>query len=85
MPLNTTSSFTGYTEGGFSYDEQVRLRDECLKLREQGIRFIQSNSDCPEIRSLYKDFEIKTVQAKRAINSKGSGRGAINEVLILGR
>lgn len=84
MPLNATSSFTGYTEGGFSYDEQIRLRNECLKLREQGIRFLQSNSDCKEIRSLYEGFEIKTVQAKRAINSKGSGRSAINEVLILG-
>lgn len=84
MPLNATSSFTGYTEGGFSYDEQIRLRNECLKLREQGIHFLQSNSDCNEIRSLYEGFEIKTVQAKRAINSKGSGRSAINEVLILG-
>lgn len=83
MPLSSTSSFTGYTEGGFSYNEQVRLRDECLKLREQGIHFVQSNSDCNEIRELYKDFEMKTVQAKRAINSKGTGRGAINEVLIL--
>ena len=74
MPLNTTSSFTGYTEGGFSYDEQVRLRDECLKLREQGIRFIQSNSDCPEIRSLYKDFEIKLF--KRSVPSTLRGLGA---------
>lgn len=84
MPLNQTSSFTGYTEGGFSYDEQIRLRDECLSLREQGIRFLQSNSDCEEIRSLYESFDIHTVQAKRSINSKGSGRGAVNEVLICG-
>lgn len=84
MPLNQTSSFTGYTEGGFSYDEQVRLRDECLALKEQGIHFIQSNSDCSSIRELYKDFDITTVRAKRYINSKGTGRGAVNEVLIRG-
>lgn len=84
MPLNATSSFTGYTEGGFSYDEQVRLRNECLVLREKGIHFLQSNSDCDEIRSLYDGFEIMTIQAKRSINSKGTGRGTINEVLILG-
>ena len=84
MPLSQTSAFTGYTEGGFDYDEQVRLRDECVKLREQGIRFVESNSDCPEIRELYSDFEIKTVQAKRSINSRGDRRGAVNEVLVVG-
>lgn len=84
MPLSETSAFTGYTEGGFSYTEQVRLRDECIKLREQGIRFLQSNSDCKAIRELYADFDIATVQAKRAINSKGDGRGAVSEVLISG-
>lgn len=84
MPLSQTSAFTGYTEGGFDYDEQVRLRDECAKLREQGIHFVESNSDCEAIRELYADFEIKTVQAKRAINSRGDRRGAVNEVLIVG-
>ena len=62
----------------------MRLRDECAKLREQGIHFVESNSDCEAIRELYADFEIKTVQAKRAINSRGDRRGAINEVLIVG-
>lgn len=84
MPLSQSSSFTGYTEGGFSYEEQVRLRNECMKLRERGIRFVESNSDCDEIRELYSDFTIKTVQAKRAINSRGDKRGAVNEVLIVG-
>lgn len=84
MPLSQTSAFTGYTEGGFNYDEQVRLRDECVKLREQGVHFLESNSDCPEIRELYADFTIRTVQAKRAINSRGNRRGAVSEVLISG-
>lgn len=84
MPVSATSAFTGYTEGGFDYDEQVRLRDECLKLKEQGISFLQSNSDCLAIRELYEGFTLKTVKAKRSINSKGDKRGAVNEVLISG-
>lgn len=86
MPLSQTSAFTGYTEGGFDYEQQIRLRDECLKLKEQGIRFVESNSDCQEIRDLYEgeEFEIRTVQAKRSINSRGDRRGAVNEVLIIG-
>lgn len=84
MPISQTSAFTSYTESGFGYDEQVRLRDECRKLKERGIAFLQSNSDCPAIRELYEGFTVRTVQAKRAINSKGDRRGAVNEVLISG-
>ena len=81
MPISS-SSFTGYTEGGFRYNSQVELKKECDKLNEKGIRFVQSNSDCEIIRELYKDYKIKTVKAKRSINSVGNKRGEINEVLI---
>ena len=83
MPISASSSFTSYTNAGFDYSKQVELKQECDKLREQGISFIQSNSDCPEIRELYKDYEIKTVKAKRNVNSKGDLRGEITEVLIV--
>ncbi len=82
MPISSSSSFTGYTDNGFSYEQQVELKKECDKLKAKGILFLQSNSDCPEIRELYKDYEIKTVQAKRSINSKANKRGEISEVLI---
>lgn len=84
MPLSQTSSFTGYTQEGFGCQDQVTLRDECLKLREQGIAFLQSNSDCEAIRELYKDFEIRSVSARRAVNSNAAKRGSITEVLIRG-
>lgn len=84
MPITATSAFTGYTEEGFGYSEQVRLRNECAKLREQGIAFLQSNSHCEQIIDLYKDFKIKKVRAKRAINSRGDRRGEVDEVLISG-
>ena len=82
MPISSSSSFTGYTESGFGYEKQVELKEECDKLTQKGIRFVQSNSDCKEIRELYKDYNIKTVKAKRSINSIGKKRGEINEVLI---
>lgn len=84
MPITATSAFTGYTAGGFGQTEQERLRDGCVKLREQGIRFLESNSDCEEIRELYKGFTIETVRAKRSVNSRGDKRGTVEEVLIHG-
>lgn len=82
MPISSSANFTGYTENGFGYKQQQELKKECDKLREKGIRFVQSNSDCPEIRELYKEYTIQTVQAKRVINSNSAKRGEINEVLI---
>lgn len=85
MPISSSSSFTGYTEGGFDYEKQKELRDECLKLNKKGIKFLQSNSYCPEILELYNDedvFKIIEVKAKRNINSKADKRGEIKEVLI---
>ena len=82
MPISSSSSFTGYTEVGFGYDKQVELKEECDKLDSKGVHFLQSNSDCEEIRELYKAYRIKVVKAKRAINSDAKKRGQINEVLI---
>ena len=83
MPISASSAFTSYTDGGFTHEDQVRLKRSCDKLRDRGIPFIESNSDCAAIRALYKDYDILTVQAKRSINSNGARRGKINEVLIM--
>ena len=82
MPISSSANFTGYTENGFGYKQQEELKQECDKLKNNGILFVQSNSDCHEIRQLYKDYTIRTVQAKRVINSNSAKRGEINEVLI---
>lgn len=83
LPISSSSSFTGYTDQGFGYDEQVRLKTECDKLNKRGIRFMLSNSDHPLIRELYKEYTIITVRANRAINSNVNKRGEINEVLVI--
>ena len=82
MPISSSSSFTSYTENGFNEDKQRALKELCDKLDKKGIKFLQSNSDCEFIRELYSSYRIKTIKAKRAINSKGNSRGEINEVLI---
>ena len=42
-----------------------------------------SNSCTPFVLALYRDFRIEIVKAKRAINSQGSGRGEVDEVVVL--
>ena len=81
-PVSDTASFTGYNSGGFGKEDQVRLKQCCDALSQRGVKFLLSNSATQFIRDLYKDYTVTTVQAKRAINSDASKRGAIEEVLI---
>ena len=81
-PLTATSSFTSYTSSGFSSADQEQLRDLCIRLDSKGILFMLSNSSAPLIFDLYKGFNLSLVDAKRSINSKGDGRGAVKEVIV---
>lgn len=88
-PITDTSSFTSYSKGGFDDTEQIRLRDFCNQISEEGSMFIASNSDPkaqkPEenfFDSIYSHYHIKRVSATRMINSNPNGRGSISEIMI---
>lgn len=83
QPISSTSSFTGYTLGGFTENDQVRLKETCDMLTSKGIKFLLSNSDCEFIRNLYSNYKIFSVNAKRCINSRADKRGDIGEVLVM--
>ncbi len=82
-PISNTSNFTGYNRGGFNKIEQERLKLCCDKLTEKHIKFMLSNSSTEFIKNLYKDYNIKTVNAKRSINSNPLKRGNVEEVIII--
>lgn len=81
-PISKSSNFTGYVQGGFGNEEQIRLRDACINLDKKGIKFLLSNSSTAFMKDLYKDFEIIEVGASRYINSVGSKRGEVTEILV---
>ena len=83
VPLSSTASFTAYTAHGFGIAEQVRLRDDAVRLRDQGVTVILSNHDTPETRSLYEDhFPIERIEVGRPINARADRRGAVHEIVI---
>ena len=82
IPLNPTSSFTSYTKDGFGIRQQEELRDVFACLAEKGCFVMLSNSDTPLTRELYRDFNVHSVQAGRAINSNGGKRGKVGEVVV---
>jgi len=84
-PLSDTSSFTGYNLTSFDRKEQRRLKAVCDDLHRRGCKLLLSNSATPFIRKLYSDrckYAVVEVDANRNINSVGTGRGKISELLI---
>lgn len=84
IPLSKTSSFTRYSKSEFSIKEQNQLSEVFRALDSMGCFVMLSNSDHSLIRELYRDYDknIVVVRAKRKINSVGSKRGAINELVV---
>jgi len=82
-PLSITSNFTSYSNGGFTEEDQMRLRDVFIDLDKRSCFVMLSNSDTEFIREIYKEFTQKTISAARSINCKATGRGKINELLIM--
>jgi len=82
-PLSITSNFTSYSNGGFTKEDQIKLRDVFKDLDKRNCFVMLSNSDTEFIREIYEEFTQKTVSAARSINCKAAGRGKINELLIM--
>lgn len=88
-PLTQTSNFNSYANNEFDDQEQIRLKKFCDQLDKLNCQWILSNSDVKSANSddnffddLYQDYQINRVLARRNINSKGSQRGHLNELLI---
>jgi DNA adenine methylase len=81
-PVSDTSSFTGYSKGGFTRDDQIRLRECCDELNAKGFKFMLSNSATDFIKEQYAAYHITIVQATRAVNSDATKRGEVDEVVV---
>lgn len=88
-PLTETASFTSYTKDSFDDDDQRRLAKYIVELSDRGAYVVASNSDPKNTNKddnffddLYSKLKVSRVSASRAINSKGTGRGRISELLI---
>lgn len=85
----TKNGFTSYNKSNFNDDNQVELLKFCNKITELKACFMLSNSDPHNLDindnffdTLYKEYNIQRVQARRNINSSGTGRGNVTELLI---
>ena len=88
-PLTATASFTSYSENEFGDKQQIELGKFVDEISAKGAKVVVSNSDPKNsdesdsfFDDLYSSYTIMRVSAKRMINSKATGRGNVNELLI---
>lgn len=86
----TVGGFNAYNKSGFNDYSQRRLSEFFKKVSMKGAKLMLSNSDPRNLDKednffdvLYRNFNIKRIYANRSINSKGSARGDISELLIM--
>jgi DNA adenine methylase len=84
VPVSRTASFTAYAKRAFGLDDQERLAEKLRALSRERVPALLSNSYCSDTRRLYTgpDLVFRKVPARRAINSVGSGRGPVPEILV---
>jgi len=88
-PLTATANFTSYAQDGFCDIAQAELASFIDTMSDRGAYIIASNSDPTNIDEhdnffdiLYSAHKISRIQASRAINSNGTKRGKVRELLI---
>lgn len=67
-----------YGKGIFNKDDFTRLRDLLANIKG---KFLMSINDVPEIRELFKDFNIQQVKTRYSINA--SSNNEVTELLIM--
>jgi DNA adenine methylase len=74
-------SFVGYTAGGFNLSMHEKLFELAKGLKSKKATFTMSNACVKLVTESFKDYDIKKIVCRRAINSKKPGSTA-TEVLI---
>jgi len=85
LEISKTSNFTSYTKEGFDIEDHKRLNSFCKRITILGSKFMLSNSyneDNSLLQDLFSDFNINKIMAARSVNSDGTKRGKIAELLI---
>ena len=89
-PVSATANFRGYTGRLFSDEDQRRLQQVLIELAERGVHVLLSNSTAPSVIKLYErnaqaraaGLRSHRVPARRAVNSRGDRRGAVEELVV---
>ena len=77
------NGFAKYNERMFSWEDQIRLRDEVAATIDRGAMVAVSNADHESLSQLYQDLGIHyKISRESVIAAKSQYRGIVGEILI---
>lgn len=86
---DSINGFVDYSQGGFTKDDQKKLKECCDDLVQRGAMVMISNSDTAYIRELYGNQDIYTIyddkNVYRFVGANVDSRRKVTELLIVGR
>lgn len=74
--------YNRYTKDEFGLTQHEKLVQKCQDITAEGSLFMASNLDTPQVRELYKDFNLHEVNVDHVIGGKQSRRKFAKELLI---
>lgn len=74
--------YNRYTKDEFGLKQHEELVTLCDRIDDTGSRFMASNLDTPQVRELYKDYNLHEVNVHHVIGGKQSRRKFAKELLI---
>lgn len=75
------TSFTGYTVGGFGLKEHEDWVECAIRAVSRGAHVLISNHDTPEVRNLYRGWEVTPLTVHRSISADPGTRGKATELV----
>lgn len=81
VPISKTANFVSYDKDGFSLEDHIRLSELFKRLDRLGTKLMLSNSTADLVITLYNDYRIEVISAKRNVCCLGDKRTG-EEVII---
>jgi DNA adenine methylase len=79
---HNNNGFVKYNAKIFSWDDQKRLAQTALRLKELGCHVVVSNADHQSIRELYPDFEVHEIERFSVMSASSEFRRPVRECLF---
>ncbi|WP_278247279.1 DNA adenine methylase [Yoonia rosea] len=78
------NGFVKYNQNIFSWEDQIRLRDELVAARNRGVHIVSTNANHQSVHDLYRNCgELYEVSRASVISGKKKGRSSTEELLIV--
>lgn len=79
-PYLDEKMFSNYNKSGFGYKDHIELRDLCVWLDKNGVKFLLSNSACAK--ELYLDFNVREIDVRHVVAASAKNRKMVGEILV---